>query len=68
VCLRKWGLAIALARWGLDRSGTHFLCTFWLIDLHVYKKEVSAHFLYLNIKRTPTEGKKKKKEIPTSLE
>lgn len=47
-------LAVALARWGLRTEQA-------LIPLHIWtyvlcKKEVSAHFLYLNIKRTPTES------------
>lgn len=48
----KGWLAVALARGRLGRADTHFLCTFRLLDLHVYTKEVSTHFLYLNIKRT----------------
>lgn len=53
---REGRLAVALARGGLGRAGTHFLCRVWLLDLLMYKKEVSAHFLYLNIKRTRTES------------
>lgn len=56
---REGRLAVALARGGLGRAGTHFLCRVWLLDLLMYKKEVSAHFLYLNIKRTRTEIKNK---------
>ena len=62
VCQREGRLAVALARGGLGRAGTHFLCRVWLLDLLMYKKEVSAHFLYLNIKITRTQKKKKKKK------
>ena len=51
---REGRLAVALARWGLWSEQA-------LLPLHNWtcvlcKKEVSAHFLYLNIKRTPTES------------
>ena len=38
VCQREGRLAVALARGGLGRAGTHFLCRVWLLDLRMYKK------------------------------
>ena len=49
---REGRLAVALARGGLGRAGTHFLCRVWLLDLLMYKKEVSAWEVRLMMKHS----------------